>query len=189
MTTQTSNNRNKLSMSQQTQQKKIQHLTEDDLPNYLIDPASETATELHLAACTDCHAKLDEFRLSMSSFSALSLEWCEQRSITTPLRPAVKLAARSIPTGMPGWSAALAAALLLAIAVPMDLHVKSHQASTQADAGIDQDSDAQIQQDNQLMRAVSLEINRREPSPLVATNEPAQSSSPAAKRRLDVSSE
>jgi len=173
MTTQTSNNRNKLSMSQQTQQKKIQHLTEDDLTNYLIDPASETATELHLAACTDCHAKLDEFRLSMSSFSALSLEWCEQRSITTPLRPAVKLAARSIPTGMPGWSAALAAALLLAI----------------ADAGIDQDSDAQIQQDNQLMRAVSLEINRREPSPLVATNEPAQSSSPAAKRRLDVSSE
>ena len=181
---QTSKKLNQLSMSQKTQ-----HLTEDDLTDYLIDPAGESATEHHLAACTDCHAKLEAFRLSMVSFSSLSLEWCEQRSITTPLRPAATPAARWIPTTMPGWSAALAAALLLAIAVPMDLHVKSHQPSTQADAGIDQDSEAQIQQDNQLMRAVSLEINRREPSPLVAANESTQPSSPATHRRLDVSSE
>jgi hypothetical protein len=97
---------------------------------------------------------------------------------------------RWIPNTMPGWSAAIAAALLLAIAVPMDLHVKARQSSAElrGDAGVDQDSEAQIQRDNQLMRAVSLEINRREPSPLVALNEPAQANS-SAKRRSDVSSE
>jgi hypothetical protein len=169
---------------------KIQHLTEDDLTNYLIDPASEDAATMHLADCAACTAKLAAFRVSMESFSMLSLAWSEQRSITTPLRPTRSRAVRWIPNTMPGWSAAIAAALLLAIAVPMDLHVKARQSSAElrGDAGVDQDSEAQIQRDNQLMRAVSLEINRREPSPLVALNEPAQANS-SAKRRSDVSSE
>jgi len=165
------------------------HLSEDDLTNHLIDPDHESPAALHLAACTDCHARLEAFEASMGSFSSLTLAWSEQRSITMPLRPERGSAPRWVPSTMPAWSAVIAAALLLAVVIPADLHIKAREAQTQAEVGVDPDSDAQIAQDNQLMRAVSLEINRREPSPLVANNESTQRSTPGAKHRLEVSSE
>ena len=50
-------------------------------------------------------------------------------------------------------------------------------------------AEAEIARDNQLMRAVNLEINRKEPFPLMADNVPAQRYRQGVKKRLEVRSE
>ena len=146
------------------------HLSEEALNDVLIGMGS-IQSELHLASCPACRAKIEAFRSDMGLFNETSLAWIESESSAAP-RPAVRhpkprrLAFLSI-----GWAAA--AALLIATAVPlwreMDHSLKSHASFSQGGAppaARTEDSEAQITQDNELMEAVNAAINPNEASTL-----------------------
>jgi hypothetical protein len=81
--------------------------------------------------------------------------------------------------------------MLLTVGTSLHLRKEANQANPgiQASDSYDQNSEAEIARDNQLMRAVNLEINRKEPFPLMADNVPAQRYRQGVKKRLEVRSE
>jgi hypothetical protein len=140
------------------------HLSEEALDDALIG-LSSPETEAHLALCGVCRSQLESFHTEMQLFNETSMAWCEAR----PARPfpavsrSKKLShAYYAPLG---W--AMAATVFLAIGVPIWNH--DRHTSPKYDAAsvsMPQDTEAQIAQDNELMRSVDAAISTQEASPL-----------------------
>ena len=163
------------------------HLSDDQFTRYLMDPDADGAEAAHLLGCTVCREELERFRSSVESFNSMTLAWSERHSITSPSYAASRGSAEWVF----GWSWSVAVMMLLAVGTSLHLRKEANQANPaiQASDSYDQNSEAEIARDNQLMRAVNLEINRKEPFPLIADNVPSQRYGQGVKKRLEVRSE
>jgi hypothetical protein len=98
----------------------------------------------------------------MQMFNATSLKWSEAKAATTLRVVSEPSRRRALPIAL-GW--ALAATVLLAASVPLWNHFHHgslpQRAATAAWPG---DSDAQIAQDNELLRSVDVALNDNEAS-------------------------
>ena len=96
------------------------HLTEEALNDLLLGMAAP-ASEAHLAVCAGCRARVEEFQSGMRQFNEASLAWSEARAASS--RPAiVRPPSRLV---FAGAGLALAAAVLLALGVPVWKHSQS----------------------------------------------------------------
>jgi len=145
------------------------HLSEDALNDVLIGMASDESNE-HLAGCEFCRSRVENFGRDMDLFNRTSLAWSESASLASahPMIPRPK----SHRLTFLAIGLATAIALLLAVATPLwhgTSHSWSNEQSLHAGApGVSgpEDSEAQIAQDNNLLKAVNEAINPEEVSPL-----------------------
>jgi hypothetical protein len=140
------------------------HLTEEALDDALIGLSSPQA-EAHLAVCELCRGQLEGFRSELRIFNQTSLAWSEAKPVKH-LPVAAQLKHRPMIPASLRW-AALAAAVMLAIGVPVWNHDHfSFPGFGSASRPATQDSEAQIEQDNALLRSVDAALNEPEASPL-----------------------
>jgi hypothetical protein len=139
------------------------HLSEEALDDALIG-LSSPETEAHLAMCEFCHSQMEEFRSELRLFNQTSLAWSEARPAkSVPVNGKSKF--RHAMQAPLGW--ALAAAVFLAIGVPVwnyDHRLSPHLSSSTAKTP--EDTEAQIAQDNDLLRSVDAALSAPEASPL-----------------------
>ena len=135
------------------------HLSDEALNDVLIGLGS-SASESHLAACPLCRGKVEEFHSDLGTWNRTTLKWSEARAGRIQVRPA----RRRPPLGALGW--ALAAAALLAIAIPVGRESGMFDTNHGTTVAQQEDSEAQIAQDNELLKAVNAAINPDEMSPL-----------------------
>jgi predicted anti-sigma-YlaC factor YlaD len=139
-----------------------EHLSDEALNDVLIGIGS-SASESHLAGCPLCRGKVEEFQSSLGAWNVATLNWSEaraERAGAIQVRPAQP----RLPMAALGW--ALAAVALVAIAIPVWRDVSflgSHHDT--AVVAPQEDSEAQIAQDNELLKAVNAAINPDEMSP------------------------
>ncbi len=145
---------------------KTPHLNDEQFTAYLLDADSNPATTAHLVSCAICREELELFRQSVSSFNSLTLAWSESR-------PAAQIR-RAVPpprAWFPGlvWAFAACLMLVVALSVTLNTHHNEHSISSHPMNANqhEENSEAEIARDNQLMTEVNLEINRRERSPIL----------------------
>lgn len=141
------------------------HLSGEALNDVLIGMGS-SASESHLAACSLCRGRIEEFQSDLGAWNAATLNWSESRAARIQVsRDQIRPARRPLPLAALGW--ALAAMALVAIAIPVGREnglFGTHRGT--ATVVPQEDSEAQIAQDNELLKAVNAAINPREMSPL-----------------------
>jgi len=142
------------------------HLSEEALNDVLIGLGSP-GDEAHLVACPACRARRADFRAQVQAFGESSLAWSEARAAAMP-RPSKWQAARRVP--IPALGLALAAMLLVAVAAPLWHHFNSSGPSSSGavvpPVSASGDSEAQIAQDNELLRSVDVALNTDAVAPL-----------------------
>jgi len=136
------------------------HLTEEAVNDALIGLSTPEANA-HLAVCQPCCDRLEKFRSTVTMFNQASLAWSEDRPAPNP---------RIVgPKARPAWFApaswALAAAILLAIGVPVWRH-EGRISQIRDAASASAESEAQIAADNDLLRSVDAVLSENEASPL-----------------------
>jgi hypothetical protein len=132
------------------------HLSDEALDDVLIGMGAPEA-EKHLAACQVCRERVEAFRSGLDEFDQTTLAWSQARSNAME-RIQVRPRLQRLPRTFMGW--ALAVAVLLAIAIPLlryNDHFWSNQNPTQISSS--EDSETQIAQDNELLKAVNVAIN------------------------------
>jgi hypothetical protein len=142
------------------------HLSEEALDDVLIG-LSSPESEAHLAVCSVCRGQLEDFQSRVQVFNQTSLAWSESKPAVS-LRPKVEARARRqrfIPLEL-----AMAATLLLVIGVPV-WNREHNQISDQpvqhvAQSAAPGDSEAQIAQDNDLLRSVDAALSTSDESPI-----------------------
>ena len=141
------------------------HLPEEALNDVLIGLGSPES-EAHLAACADCRGRVEGFQSTVQAFNATTMAWSEAQ----PTRPLAR-ATRGKYMGAPlGWALAATAALV-AIGVPI-WNANHRAVENVAVAPIvvpavsQEDSEAQIAQDNELLRSVNVALSSDDASPL-----------------------
>lgn len=140
------------------------HLSEEALNDVLIG-LSSPESDAHIAVCAVCRGQLEEFRSEMRMFNQASLASSEARPTMIP-RASAKATGRRAMFVPAGW--VLAAAVLLIIGVPAWWNY-DHRFSPNrgpAPASATEDSEAQIAQDNDLLRSVNIALNTNEVSPI-----------------------
>lgn len=143
------------------------HLSDEALDDVLIGLGSSAAAA-HLAVCPACRARVENFHADMQAFNETSLAWSERQANTMPA-VAAGGSRRSTAPRLPiaSLGLALAAMLLLAIAAPLWRHLHSSPGEAAAPAvSVDGDSQAQIAQDNELLRQVNAALNSDAVAPL-----------------------
>jgi hypothetical protein len=144
------------------------HLTEEAINDVLIGLASPQS-KAHLAACSDCSNQIKGFHLGMKAFNQTTLAWSEARPNETA-RPVLDARPRRVATSPFAW--ALAAVLMVAIGIPVWNHNHQSASSTASIQEMNQsssatsDTEAQIAQDNELLRSVDVALNENEESPI-----------------------
>jgi len=140
------------------------HLTDDQFAECaIVAPSPES--EAHLRECFQCRAELARFTSSMDDFSRAAFGWSEAQ-------PSVSLRAVANPAPSRTWfipaTWAVTAAVVAAIGIPMMKHHERQPAAPSETtlADVQDDSDAQIAEDNRLMRSVNMAIGVNDPSPL-----------------------
>lgn len=129
------------------------HLTNEALDDVLIGLGSP-ASLAHLARCPECRARVEAFQSSIEVFNQASLAFCEAQPLkaTPASRPAPRYFTRPV-------LAAWATAVLLILVSPVAWHLfKPHPVQGPAIATVEQDSETQIADDNELMRQVNAAI-------------------------------
>ena len=144
------------------------HLTDEQFAECVAGcavVAPDPESEAHLRECSQCREELARFAASMEDFSRAAFGWSETQ-------PAVSLRAKARPQSGRSWLApagwAVAAAVLLAAGLPIVIH-HDRQPAASPDAAVadgPDDSDAQIAEDNRLMRSVDMAIGGNESSEL-----------------------
>jgi hypothetical protein len=157
------------------------HLSEEAINDCLIGLGSPQS-EAHLAVCAVCRGQVKGFETDIAAFNQTTLAWTEARPHTT-LRAAPTPRARRITAGPLGW--ALAAALLAAVGLPVWNHYRpaAHTASVAGPVTVD--SEAQIAQDNDLLRSVNVALNEGEESP-IAVYHLSEAPHPRSKTRSEL---
>jgi predicted anti-sigma-YlaC factor YlaD len=145
-----------------------EHLSDEALNDVLIGMGT-SVSESHLAECPLCRGKVDEFQSDLGMWNAATLQWSEARAERAgriqASRAQIRPARPRLPLAALGW--ALAAVALVAIAIPVGRDVGSFGAHHgTAVVAPQEDSEAQIAQDNELLKAVNAAINPDEMSPL-----------------------
>jgi hypothetical protein len=137
------------------------HLSEEAMNDVLIGLASPES-ESHLNTCVICRSQLDVFRSTVQAFNQASLEWCQAMPAV-----ALRAPARFRPLVFAPATWVLAIALLLVAGIPAWIHL-SHSSlhSVSAPAPVQQDSDAQISQDNDLLQSVNVALNESDVPPI-----------------------
>ena len=137
------------------------HLSEEELNDVLIGLGSRES-ENHVAECALCRAKAQGFQTDMGSFNESTLAWSEARSHAMG-----SIDVRQRPLRMPyaamGWAAA--AVLLLAVSIPVwrfgnYFGMKNNTVRIVPS----EDSQGQIEEDNELLKAVNVAINENDVS-------------------------
>jgi anti-sigma factor RsiW len=138
------------------------HLSEEALDDVLIGLGTAEA-HAHLAACPECRAHVATFRGDIALLNAASMAWSQSRRsqpLSREARPHPRLHAAFI-----GWAVTVAALVFMAVGI-----WRHHPAAPPNHANTVQslptDSEAQIQQDNQLLQAVNAAISPDDPSPI-----------------------
>ena len=135
----------------------------------------------HLAVCERCREELETFTASVDAFNQASMAWSEAQP-SVSLRGRAESRARREAFVPAGW--VLAAAAVVAIAVPVMNHEQRGSQSRDAVASVSQDdSTAQIADDDRLMRSVNVALAANEPSPLSEYGLSGESSGPARLRK------
>jgi hypothetical protein len=147
------------------------HLSEEALQDVLIGLSSPESDE-HLVGCAECKSQVEEFRSTMQLFNQASLRWSEARAAATIVTPVQARPWR--PRLTPAVWALATAALLLVIEVPLWHQNRHSQQTAQAPAApptleasaTRADSEAQIAEDNDLLRSVNAVLDPTEVSPV-----------------------
>jgi len=141
------------------------HLSEEALNDVLIGLGS-AESERHMAECAECRSKAQQFKSDVALFNQASIAWSEAQPAggnKTPVRMAPVF---HMPVGFLGAFALVI--LAIAVVIPVWQHERSrHGNQENATAITDQDSQAQIAQDNQLMEDVNAALSPRDESPVV----------------------
>lgn len=138
------------------------HLSEEALDDVLIGLGTEES-HAHLAVCAECRAQVATVRGDIALFNAASMAWSASR----PSRPLVSDARHHprLHAAFIGWAVTAAALVLMAVGI-----WRHHPAAPPNNANTGQslpvDSEAQIEQDNQLLQAVNAAISPVEASPI-----------------------
>ncbi len=141
----------------------MDHLSEEALNDTLIGMGSSTA-ELHLATCTLCRAKVEEFQADLGVWNSTTLAWSQVQAEQGE-RIRIPAPHRRLSPAAVGW--ALAAVALLAMVIPVGRESGVFGTKHSAVAVAQQeDSQAQIAQDNELLKEVNAAINPDEMSQL-----------------------
>jgi hypothetical protein len=140
------------------------HLSEEAINDVLIGLGTPES-DAHLAHCSICSSKLTEFHSEMEAFNRSTLAWSEARPMGR-LAEAPMSKVREAMFSPLVW--ALAATILVAIGVPLWNHGGHHPPLNNASVpvSVSQDSEAQIAQDNDLLRSVNVALNENEESPI-----------------------
>jgi hypothetical protein len=134
------------------------HLNDDQFTDCLIGTEPGVEAAAHLRECATCREELARFGMSVNDFNSAALGWSESR-------PAVSLRGASV--GQQGRrrffavaSYALAACLMLGVGVEVAVHHEqgTRPAAVASLSGSQEDSAAQIAQDNKLLMAVDVAI-------------------------------
>jgi len=143
---------------------RLGHLTDEQFAECaIVAPGPES--EAHLRECPQCREELTRFSESMDDFSRAAFAWSETR-------PVVSLRAATRPQAGRGWLApatwAMAAAFVVAVGLPKVIHHDRQPAVPNNAVAVDAsgDSDAQIAEDNRLMRSVNTAIGSNDSSEL-----------------------
>ena len=140
----------------------MNHLSEEALNDILIGMGCADS-KAHLAECPLCRGKAEAFRSDLGAWNTATLNWSEARARRIQVRPAP----RRLP--LPAFAWALAAAAVVAVAIPVGYEtgfLGAHRNAAVVAPAAQEDSEAQIAQDNELLKAVDAAINPREISPL-----------------------
>jgi hypothetical protein len=140
------------------------HLSEEAFNDVLIGLGTPES-DAHLAVCSTCSNHLRQFRIDIESFNETTLAWSEARP-TASLRATRRSKVRPVMYSPLGW--ALAAVLLIAIGIPVRSHYLSSLGRASVQAPAPEDTQAQIAQDNDLLRSVDVALNENEESPISA---------------------
>lgn len=140
------------------------HLSEEALDDVLIGLGS-AASHAHLEACAECRSRTTTVRGDIALFNAASMAWSESR------RPLARVSvpnARRVPAALLGWVTAAAAMVAMAFGI---WHYRAENPASQANTHTVQpaqpaDTEAQIAQDNQLLKDVNAAISTDEASPI-----------------------
>lgn len=143
--------------------KLLNHLTDEALNDALIGLGS-AESEAHLAACAVCRAKVEEFRSDMKVFNETTLAWSEARPVMS--LPGAARPKAHLPIFAPvGWALVSVVLLLICVSVwNRDQRSASHTGFVSVAAP--EDSEAQIAQDNELLRQVDVALSAGEASPI-----------------------
>ena len=150
--------------------KTVKHLTEDELDEILMGIADSAASS-HAETCQVCAGRLTQFRAALGEFNHASLAWSEARSnsLTRDLRAHRLSPTLSRPALWSCVSAGVVAAALLLTAGLEHHTAAGRNASMQASAlaGSDYESSRQqeIAMDNEMLAAISSEIDHPTPIP------------------------
>jgi anti-sigma factor RsiW len=141
------------------------HLSEDQFTDCLLgtEPSPETAA--HLAHCAACQEELAAFDASVAGFNSASLAWSEARPVQS-LLPANYSRAQKPFLNAASW--ALAVCTLLVVGASTVLHRQEVERSASvAFAGASQeDSEAEVAQDNKLLQEVDQALHHNVSSPV-----------------------
>jgi len=144
------------------------HLTDDQFIDCAIGLEPDATISQHLAYCELCRAELTVFGSSVNSFNRAAQSWSESRPIPGLQAPSRKQRAPWVPRPLfatASW--ALAACVLFGTAISTAIH--RHQGHVSPDIASttesQEDSPAQIEQDNKLLMAIEREIRVDDRSP------------------------
>ena len=142
------------------------HLSQEALDDVLIGLGSPES-EVHLAVCAACRGQLERFQSSVRAFNQASMAWSEVRAEAKPVKQLRDHTSRArVSMFAPlGW--AMAAALLLVIGIPV--WNREHRPVVEqnpAAASTSGDSEAQIAEDNNLLKSIDAALNASEASPV-----------------------
>ena len=145
---------------------KLNHLNDEQFMECAIGEEPGVEAAAHLLECEACREELARFGMSVSSFNSAARAWSEARPVE------VRTAASGYRAGRPFLAMAsgmVAACLILGLGVvAVSHHEQGGRVGTVASVSAPQeDSAAQIAQDNQLLMAVDVAIRSDDRSPVL----------------------
>jgi anti-sigma factor RsiW len=137
------------------------HLTGDQFTDCAIGLEPDAAVAQHLAQCELCRAELAVFGSSVDSFNRAAQSWSESLPAPTVAAAGRRPPAAWVPRPfLATVSWALAASMLLFTAISTAIHHHLDHLSPPVASTLEEqeDSPAQIEQDNKLLMAIEREI-------------------------------
>ncbi len=141
-----------------------EHLTHQELTDHLLGTRSATV-EAHLASCSTCSKELYQFRESLGTFRSAVRNWSEAER---PVQRQVFPVPRSFDWLLVGAMALvlLTFSLIFWVDRSSDNNAQNQQTPVQQMATVDNNSLAQIQQDNELLSNINQELSEGLPAPM-----------------------
>jgi hypothetical protein len=148
----------------------VSHLTEAQFTDYLIGIEPLPAATQHLSRCAACRDELAAFGVTVDSFNQTSAAWSEsawdESRMSTRLREKVHVRASRPVLNAAAWALATCTLLMTGTSILLQRQNAEIRPAAIASEGASQDeSDAQIAQDNRLLMEVDRELRTEVRSP------------------------